>query len=136
MEQGTHMASTFKSLALFAGPHRFAVARQGQVILSDLALGGFGPNTYPLGLVELEVVVTGRLVASTEAGLWALRDAMVAELVDPPAPGTLIDAHGHEWEDMSFHSYTEGDRTDRGRLRSIAYEARFRRFNALAFTPP
>lgn len=130
------MASTFKSLSLFAGPHRFAVARQGQLIISDLALGGFGPNTYPLGLVELEVVVTGRLVASSEAGLWTLRDALTAQLLDPPSPGTLVDAHGRTWEGMSFHSYTEGDRTDRGRVRSIAYEARFRRFASLSLTPP
>lgn len=130
------MPSTFKSLALFAGPHRFALARQGQLVVSELVLGGFGPSTYPLGLVELEVIVTGRLVASSESALWALRDAMAAELLDPPTPGTLVDAHGRVWEEMSFHSYIEGDRTDRGRVRSIAYEARFRRFGALAFTPP
>lgn len=126
------MPSTFKSLALFAGPHRFAVGRQGQLVVSELVLGGFGPATYPLGLVELEVVVTGRLVAASEAALWALRDAMAAELVDPPTPGTLVDSHGRAWSEMSFHSYTEGDRTDRGRERSIAYEARFRRFSTPA----
>lgn len=130
------MPSTFKSLALFAGPHRFCVARQGHLVLSDFALGGFGPNSYPLGLVELEVVVRGRLVASSEAALWALRDAMVAQLLDPPTPGELIDQHGRTWSGMSFHSYEEGDRTDRGRVRSISYEARFRRFNSLAFSPP
>lgn len=126
------MPSSFKSLALFAGPHRFAIGRQGQLVVSELVLGGFGPATYPLGLVELEVVVTGRLVAASEAALWALRDAMAAELIDPPTPGTLVDSHGRTWSDMSFHSYAEGDRTDRGRERSIAYEARFRRFNTPA----
>lgn len=129
------MPASFKSLPLFAsGPHRFRVERQGHLVLSELSLGGYGPSTYPLGLLELEVVVTGRLVASTEAGLWALRDAMTAQLLDPPAPGVLTDAHGRTWEGMSFHSYAEGDRTDRGRERSIAYEARFRRFNQLAFS--
>jgi hypothetical protein len=130
------MPSTFKSLALFAGPHRFAVAKQGHLVLSDFALGGFGPNSYPLGLVELDVIVTGRLVASSESALRALRDAMTNELLDPPTPGALIDSHGHMWDDMSFHSYQEGDRTHRGREHSISYEARFRRFNTLAFTPP
>lgn len=130
------MPSTFKSLPLFAGPHRFSVARQGHLVLSDFALGGFGPNSYPLGLIELEVVVRGRLVASTETALWARRDAMVAQLLDPPTPGLLIDQHGHEWSGMSFQSYQEGDRMDRGRTRSITYEARFRRFSTLAFTPP
>lgn len=130
------MPSTFKSLALFVGPHRFAVARQGHLVLSELALGGFGPNTYPLGLIEMEVLVTGRLVAPAESGLWSLRDALAAQLVDPPTPGTLTDGHGRSWTDMSFHSYIEGDRTDRGRTWSITYQALFRRFNTLAFTPP
>jgi len=130
------MPSTFKSLALFAGPHRFALAKQGHLVVADFAIGGFGPNSYPLGLVELEVTVTGRLIASSESALWALRDAMAAQLLDPPTPGALIDSHGRSWTDMSFHAYIEGDRTDRARLHSISYEARFRRFNTLAFTPP
>lgn len=130
------MPSTFKSLALFAGPHRFALAKQGHLVVADFALGGYGPNSYPLGLVELEVIVTGRLVAASESALWTLRDAMAAQLLDPPTPGTLVDTHGRTWEGMSFHTYIEGDRTDRGRMRSIAYEARFRRFSVLAFSPP
>ena len=130
------MPSTFKSLSLFAGPHRFALGKQGHLVVADFAIGGFGPNSYPLGLVELEVIVTGRLVASGEAALWALRDAMSAQLLDPPTPGTLVDAHGRTWNDMSFHTYIEGDRTDRARAHSIAYEARFRRFSTLAFAPP
>ena len=130
------MPPSFKSLPLFSsGPHRFRVDRRGHLVLSELALGGIGPSTYPLGLIELEVIVTGRLVAANDTALWALRDAMTAQLLDPPMPGTLVDAHGRIWSDMSFHSYAEGDRADRARLRSITYEARFRRFNQLAFTP-
>ncbi|QOJ00590.1 MAG: hypothetical protein HRU70_08835 [Phycisphaeraceae bacterium] len=123
------MASSFKGLDMFgSGPHRFAVGRRGQFVVSGPALGVWTPETYPLGLVELEVVVKGRLVSSSEAGLWAQRDAVVAQLLNPPTRGTLIDHHGRAWTQMSFITYEEGDRTDRGRARSVGYTAVFRRF--------
>jgi hypothetical protein len=123
------MPSSYKSLNLFgSGPHRFALARQGQALQSELFATPPGPGTRYLGLVELQVIVTGRLVAADEAGLWALRDAIIDEVVDPPAPGTLIDLHGREWEDMSFVGFIAADRTDRGRVVSIGYEAKFVKF--------
>ena len=124
------MASSYKGKDLFgSGPHRFAVGTLGQVTVGDLSLGGFSTDSFAVGLRELEVVVVGRLVAASEAALWTLRDAMVAELVDPPSAGTLVDAHGRTWSDMSFITYDEGDRTDRGRVWSMAYRGVFRRFN-------
>ena len=88
----------------------------------------FGPGSVPLGLLELDVIVTGRLVAASESGLWFFRDAIVAELMHPPTAGTLIDLHGRTWTGMSFITYQEADRTDRGRVVSMAYTAVFRRF--------
>jgi hypothetical protein len=123
------MPSSFKSLDLFgSGPHRFAVGREGQVLSSELFLPTPGPGTLYRGLAELHVTITGRLVAATEPALWALRDAISAELLDPPAPGALIDLHGRTWADMSFVGFTPGDRTDRARGISLPYEARFLRF--------
>lgn len=123
------MPSSFKSLNLFgSGPHRFALARQGQVLQSDLFATPPGPGTSYLGLVELQVIITGRLVAAGESALWTLRDAITAQLLDPPSPGTLIDLHGRAWADMSFVSFAAADRTDRGRVVSIAYEAKFLKF--------
>lgn len=120
--------SSFKNKNLFgSGPHRFGQGRQGQLIVSSQAIGVFSPQTFAQGLVELEVVVTGRLVAQSEAALWTLRDAIVAELLHPPAPGELIDDHGHAWPDMCFVRFDEADRTDRGREHSLAYVATFRR---------
>lgn len=122
------MPSSFKSKDLFgSGPHRFAQSRQGQVMLSWISLGTIQPGTVALGLTELDVVVTGRLVAPDEAALWVLRDAITAELEESPTPGTLIDPHGREWTDMSFIDYAEADRTDRARVRSLGYTAVFRR---------
>ena len=124
------MSSSFKTLDLFgSGPHRFAVGRQSQLIVIDFYIGGGTPDGYPIGLFEFEVIVTGRLIAASESGLWTLRDAVTAQLIDPPTSGTLVDLHGRTWADMSFVGYEEEDRVDRGRERSIGYRAVFRRFN-------
>jgi hypothetical protein len=123
------MPSTFKSLDLFnSGPHRFALARQGQALQSELFATPPASGTRYLGLVELQVIITGRLIAANETALWTLRDAVTAQLLDPPSPGTLIDPHGRTWTDMSFVTFIAADRTDRGRVVSLGYEARFVKF--------
>lgn len=124
------MPSSFKSLPLFSsGPHRFAVEMQGQLVVPKLRLGIQMSGSGWLGLEEPTILLTGRLVASTESALWALRDAITAQLVEPPVAGTLIDNAGRSFAQMSFISFTPSDRTDRGRVFSLAYTARFRRFN-------
>lgn len=132
------MGSSFKGVDLFgSGPQRFALARQGHLVLTAFQAFGFsGPESYPFGLVELEVIVTGRLVGASEAALWARRDAIVAQLEDTilPTPGTLIDTRGRSWTGMVLHRFEEGDRVDRGRVWSIEYTALFRRFKDLART--
>ena len=126
------MSSSFKGNNLFgSGPHRFSSAKRGELVLSHLSLGIFDAGSTPLGLLEPDIIVRGRLVATSESALWTLRDALTAELLHPPTPGTLIDLHARTWNDMSFISYTEADRVDRGRAWSIAYTAVFRRFDSL-----
>ena len=65
-----------------------------------------------------------------------------AQLTDPPTAATLIDHHGRTWNDMSFVRFEPlepsgaqgtgaggaGGRTDRGRVRSLAYRATFVKF--------
>jgi len=127
------LSSSFKSKNLFgSGPHRFMMSKRGQLVVSSFALGGGDAGSVWLGLVETDITVRGRLQATTEAALWVLRDAVLEELIDPPAAGTLVDLNERSWSTMSFVSYVEGDRTDRGRVRSVAYTAIFRKFN----TPP
>lgn len=127
------MASSFKSKSLFnSGPHRFALARQGHLILQDLFFGVTTPGSTPFGLLELDVVVTGRLVAGSEAALWTLRDAITAELEETPTSGVLVDEHGRTWNEMVCIRYEEGDRVDRGRAWSLAYVATFRDFKYLS----
>ncbi len=122
------MASSFKGLDLFgSGPHRFHQGEQGQVLINGAVIGFFGPQTFAQGLIELEVFVTGRLIAQNESALWQLRDAITAQLLHPPAPGTLIDLHARQWLDMSFVSLLEQDRTDRGREWTLGYVATFRK---------
>ena len=126
------MSSSFKGLDLFgSGPHRFAAAKRGQLVLSHLALDVFDAGSAPLGLLELDLIVRGRLVAASESDLWTLRDSVTAQLLHPPTPGTLVDLHGRTWADMSFISVQESDRVDRGRAWSVEYTAVFRRFDSL-----
>lgn len=120
------MASSYKGLNLFgSGPHRFVVRRQGQVLIGPWSKADPSSGSSYYGPIELEVVVSGRLVAASDAALWALRDAVTAQLVDPPAPGTLIDHTGRSYADMSFVRFEAGPVTDRGRVWSVAYVARF-----------
>ncbi|MDI1288489.1 MAG: hypothetical protein PSX37_00880 [bacterium] len=123
------MPSSFKSLNLFgSGPHRFALGKRGQLVVSDFALGGSGAGSTPQGLIELDVVVTGRLVASSESALWTLRDAVAAQLTDPLQTGTLIDLHGRTFTGMSFITFEQTGPTDRNRQFSLPYRAVFRAF--------
>jgi hypothetical protein len=127
MERSPWQAALAASTSLDQAPHRFARGRRGQLLISDIEFGNYTPKSYPVGLVELEVTVRGRLVATSESALWTRRDTIVAQLTDPPAIGLLIDHHGHEDADMSFVRYEEAPATDRGRTWSMAYVARFRK---------
>ncbi len=137
------MASFFNSLGLFnSGPHRFGHRAIGELVVPNAALNPVVPGSIAAGPLELIVVVTGRLVAGSETALWTLRDAVAAQLTDPPTAATLIDHHGRTWNDMSFVRFEPlepsgaqgtgaggaGGRTDRGRVRSLAYRATFVKF--------
>lgn len=123
------MTSTWRGLNLFgSGPHRFRLARQGQSLVPNFILGLPGPGSQAQGLVELDIFVEGRLVSATSAGLWTLRDAIVAEITDPVTAATLIDKTGRAWDDMALVGFAESGPADRGRLWSVAYTAQFRRF--------
>lgn len=124
------MSSSFKGLDLFgSGPHRFSMAEQGLYVVPMRAFGDPGvPGSAAFGDVELEVLVRGRLSAASDSALWQLRDAIVAQATDPATAGTLVDHHGRSWASMTLIEFVEADRTDRGRVVSVGYEARFRRF--------
>lgn len=121
------MPSSYKSLNLFgSGPHRFHVGPQGLQLVLNVDLGTAAGGTVNLGLLEWDVFIRGRLIAANDAALWVLRDAITAQITNPPVPGTLIDHHGRTWTNRSLVKFTSADRTDRGRLVSIGYVAQFR----------
>ena len=143
------MASFFNSLGLFnSGPHRFGHRAIGELVVPNAALNPVVPGSIAAGPLELIVVVTGRLVASSETAPASSTenstgtDAVAAQLTDPPTAATLIDHHGRTWNDMSFVRFEPlepsgaqgtgaggaGGRTDRGRVRSLAYRATFVKF--------
>ena len=124
--------SSFKAKNLFgSGPHRFSIMPEGVFVASNTDIPGKPTaGSTALGQVELEIRVTGRLVADDEAGLWTLRDAITAELVYPtPAgtAGTLIDLHERTWTSMKFSAFEPLGLTDRGRKTSLKYRAVFRK---------
>jgi hypothetical protein len=123
------MPSSFNGADLFGpGPHRFSQGPQGLAIVpNSVFLATWVPGSTAYGPLDLDVIVTGRLVADNEAALWAQRDAIAAVLTFPPTPATLIDHHGREWTDMTFYRFEEGDRTDRGRKLSLTFRAHFRK---------
>ena len=121
--------SSFDGVDLFgSGPHRASRDRLGQLVVSDFAFGGIGPDGYPVGLREPVIVVTGRLVGASEAGLRAVRAAVEAKLTDPPQEGDLVTPDGHTYAGYSFVEYDESV-VDRGRVWSVFYRAVFRKFN-------
>ena len=123
------MPSSFKAQNIFgSGPHRFRVLAEGEMVMLNVEMSQSQAGSTALGPLELVVEVKGRLVATTEAGLWALRDAIAALMTHPPIANTLVDQHGRTWQNMSFTRFETDDRTDRGRVRSIGYRAVFIRF--------
>ena len=128
------MASSYDGEDLFgSGPHRFGIGQQGIETTPRWRVTGNSTHTgtLPLGNAEFDVLVTGRLVAATEAGLWTLREAMADKAVFATAGKVLVDNVGRSFATMWFIEYTEANRVDRGRLWSIGYTALFRDFSAV-----
>lgn len=122
--------SSYKGLNLFgSGPHRTAFGRQGYLLTMNFFNGGTGGGSTSQGLVELDIFIRGRLVASSEASLHTLREAVRAQMAAAPSIGTLVDTAGRSWNGMALVSYREGGRRDRGRVFSMRYEAQFRKMS-------
>ena len=122
------MGSTFKGLDLFgSGPHVFEVGRQGRRVVSLSVVAGDAsvPGTFESGDYELRVTVKGKLVASSDADLWLLRDAIAAEAAFQVPGGDLIDQHGRIWSGVKLFWVEWSGAVDRGRELSIGYEALF-----------
>jgi hypothetical protein len=120
--------SSYKGIDLFgSGPHRFWVGRRGHQLVTYLSQGVPAAGTFSVGLVELVVMVRGRLVAGSDADLWAQRDVIVGQMTFPPSPGVLIDSTGRSFPSMTLTRYTEGQGVDRGRLWTLSYVVEFRR---------
>lgn len=123
--------SSFKGQNLFgSGPHRFFVGRRGYVVTPNAFEPGGGQGSGIRDTRELDVWVRGRLVANSEAALWALREAIAAEFVNPAVSGTLIDSAGRTFEKITLVRYVEEEVRDRGRVFSMGYEVQFRKFGA------
>ena len=121
--------SSFGGVDLFgSGPHEFVQGTQGYLVVSNGTPGSPAPGSTVLGVLELDVIVEGRLVSTSASGLWDLRDAITDMIGPSPAVGTLIGNDGRQWASMSLIRYEELGSIGHGRVCSIAYKATFREF--------
>lgn len=121
--------SVFKGVDLFgSGPHRFRVEPVGQVLRERSFFFG-SPSEHgriPVGPLDLEVVVEGRLVGASDAAVWTQIDAIQTQLDAFTPAGTLENGRGRVWEGMYFVGFAMSGGFDRGRVVSVGYEAMFR----------
>lgn len=122
------MASTFAGLSLFnSGPHRFTMQPRGRLVAGPLRAPSYTTISFDLDTLELGILQTGRLIASTESALWTLIDAIVTQ-AELPRTGTLVDHSGRNWPNLTLISFAPTGPINRGRIVSISYEARYLRF--------
>ena len=122
------MSSSYGGVDLFgSGPHRFMFEPRGlaRVPLSVIASDPQVSGTHVVGDKELKIVVEGRLVSATEAGLWSLREAVALPATEAAGTATLIDDAGRSFGQMRLDEYAELGPADRGRVWSMAYRATF-----------
>lgn len=127
------MAGSYGGVDLFGtGPHRYAVLPRGIATQPRALVTGNSAHTgtLPLGQRELEVSVTGRLVAASEPALWALRRSVADAASFANGAAVLVDSGGRSFPGMWFISYAEEGPADAGRVWSVAYTAVFRDFSA------
>ena len=103
------------------------LGRLGRRIVSESTLTGdpTEPGAAEWGDLETRVEVRGRLVSSSDSGLWNLRDDIIEQAESTVGSGTLIDEHGHSWDDVKLLTYEETGAVRRGRKVSVGYVAVF-----------
>lgn len=121
--------SSFKGVDLFgSGPHRFSVGPMGQTLRERSFLFG-SPSEFgkiPVGALDLEVFVSGRLIADDDAGLWSVVDVIDQQLVSFTPSGELLDGRGRSWSAMYLVGFEMDEGFSRGRRVSVGYTASFR----------
>ncbi len=115
--------STIAGQALFnSGPHRFILKPLGTLFVPPLVFDPIQTTTELVGPLELAIIQTGRLIAPTEADLWAQVD-LIRVRAEARLKGTLIDNNNISWLNMTLLRFVPEDRVDRGRAISLAYRA-------------
>lgn len=130
------MTSTFNSQGYFnSGPHRFDVGAVGRLLTNPLRGGNFNTYTRDEAVGELEIIQTGRLIATTESALWSLFDT-ARTVAEGTTTATLVDHSGKSWPSMRLVSLDPTGPVDRGRVFSLPYRARYLRFGNATLEMP
>lgn len=119
--------TTFRAMNLFAsGPHRVSTGPRALSLVPNFQLGEPGAGTTLIGALEWEIIIEGRLIASTRSALWTLRDAFTDLINSDPEIGKLALDDGRQFDDMTLVSYSENGPVVPGRSWSVGYKAVFR----------
>lgn len=105
-----------------SGPHRFMTRKVGSLWFPPYALDAFQTGVEVTGPIELHIVQTGRLIASSDADLVAQINA-IKSAGEGQLTGSLVDNAGQVWTNMTFLTFRPADAIDRGRVISLAYTA-------------
>jgi hypothetical protein len=105
-----------------SGPHRFILRKVGSLWFPPFALDAFQTSVDVAGPIELHIVQSGRLIASTDADLVAQINA-IKSAGEGQLTGALVDNAGQVWTNMTFLTFRPADAIDRGRVISLAYTA-------------
>jgi len=130
------VSSTFNSQGYFnSGPHRFDIGAAGRLLTAPLRGSNFNPVTRDDAVLELEIIQTGRLIASSESALWSLFEAARA-VAEGTTTATLVDHAGKSWPSMRLVRIEPTGPIDRGRVFSLPYQARYLKFGSGTFGLP
>lgn len=127
--------SSFQGVDLFgSGPHRTVLGTRKQqvVALAAIVQQPDEPGSVSTGDRDWEIVIRGRLVSETAAGLWTLQQAVIARAGFDAGEGRLIDTLGRVWDGVRLVEYEEEERVLPGRVWSVGYTATFRNFQLTA----
>lgn len=120
------MGSSFQGVDVFEDAvQRFQEVPRAVQLLENARIDPTSAGTVPTGLMNLRVIVRGRMRATTEDALWRKCEQVSSLATFPVTTGRLEDGHGRGWDDMGLVSVTFGETIDRGREVSVAFVATF-----------
>ncbi len=124
--------TVYDNTEIFAGGGcELEVQTQGLLVVPSLRMGGSDGRMVNLGPLDLVIVARGVIIGATSSELWGEYDALAGMISDPPRVATLVEDSGREWVEMGLVSVRATGAVQSGRVKSLACEATFVRFQSV-----